>query len=59
MKIQGYKLNDVSGENVGIRDSAGAEINSNDPAAMMDLLLTPYPGTLKAAWDLDYFLARY
>ena len=50
-------LDDVSGENVCIRDSAGAEINSNDPAAILDFLLTPYPGALKAAWDLDAFLA--
>jgi hypothetical protein len=57
MKIQGYELDDVSGENVCIRDSAGAEINSNDPAAILDFLLTPYPGTLKAVWDLDVFFA--
>ena len=57
MKIQGYKLEDVSGENVSIRDSAGAETNSADPCAILDFLLTPYPGTLKAAWDLDAFFA--
>ena len=57
MKIQGYKLDDASEENITIRDSAGAEINSADPISILDFLLTPYPLTMKAVWDLDAFFA--
>jgi hypothetical protein len=57
MKIQGYKLDDASEENITIRDSAGAEINSADPISILDFLLTPYPCTMKAVWDLDAFFA--
>ena len=57
MRIQGYKLDDASRKDVTIRDSAGAEISSSDPVAILDFLLKPYPDILKAVWDLDAFIA--
>ena len=56
MRIQGYMLDDPAGKDITIRDSAGTEITSADPVAILDFLLRPYPD-MKVVWDVDAFIA--
>ena len=57
MKIKGYAIAKTAGPEILIQESTGCQKPSSDIFALLDQLLEPSSGYLKAAWNLDSFAA--